>query len=43
MWMLIIDVAGVTESTQLLAGFFLLIMYDICHTVDCVMNSNFST
>ena len=42
MWMLIIDVAGVTESTQLLAG-FLLIMYDICHTVDCVMNSNFST
>ncbi|HBW1944645.1 TPA: hypothetical protein ACM9YU_005703 [Klebsiella pneumoniae] len=22
---------------------FLLIMYDICHTVDCVMNSNFST
>ncbi|KTG70921.1 membrane protein, partial [Klebsiella pneumoniae] len=22
MWMLIIDVAGVTESTQLLAGFF---------------------
>ena len=43
MWMLIIDVAGVIESTQLLAGFFLLIMYDICHTVDCVMNSNFST
>ena len=43
MWMLIIDVAGVTESTQLLAGFFFFFLYDICHTVDCVMNSNFST
>ncbi|HBW8487462.1 hypothetical protein CI665_027255 [Klebsiella quasipneumoniae subsp. similipneumoniae] len=26
-----------------LSRLFLLIMYDICHTVDCVMNRNCST